>query len=186
MDYDVTAVFPGRGVTRLRVTADSPELLAAAPALQGGVIVSAEALDARRSKGRAGKFPLPLFTRQLLSLLQAGLTVVEGLETLAAQDKGSVTSDVLNGLLAQLREGQSLSAALQHHPEAFPDLYVATVKASERTGDMPEALQRYIVFHEKLADLKKKIVSAAIYPLLLIAIGGLRRKSSVPRSIRCC
>lgn len=173
MDYDVTAVFPGRGVARLRVTADSPELLVAAPSLQGGVIVSAEALDARRGAGRAGKFPLPLFTRQLLSLLQAGLTVVEGLETLAAQDKGSVTSDVLNSLLAQLREGQSLSAALLNHPTAFPDLYVATVKASERTGDMPEALQRYIVFHEKLADLRKKIVSAAIYPVLLMSVGGL-------------
>jgi general secretion pathway protein F len=173
MDYDVTAVFPERGVTRLRVTADSPELLAAAPALQGGVVVSVAALDARRGQRRAGKFPLPLFTRQLLSLLQAGLTVVEGLETLAAQDKGSVTSDVLNGLLAQLREGQSLSAALQHHPEAFPDLYVATVKASERTGDMPEALQRYIVFHEKLADLKKKVINAAIYPVLLMSVGAL-------------
>jgi general secretion pathway protein F len=64
-----------------------------------------------------------------------------------------------------------LSTALQHHPEAFPDLYVATVRASERTGDMPEALQRYLVFHEKLADLKKKIVSAAIYPALLMSVG---------------
>ena len=70
---------------------------------------------------------------------------------------------MLSSLLRHLREGQSLSTALQKHPEAFPDLYVATVKASERTGDMPEALKRYIVFHEKLADLKKKIVSAAIY-----------------------
>lgn len=173
MDYDVTAVFPGRGVSRLRVTAESPELLAAAPALQGGVIVSAEALGARRAQSRAGRFPLPLFTRQLLALLQAGLTIVEGLETLAAQDKGSVTSEVLSSLLAQVREGQSLSAALQHHPEVFPELYVATVKASERTGDMPEALQRYIVFHEKLADLRKKVLSAAIYPVLLMSVGAL-------------
>jgi general secretion pathway protein F len=92
---------------------------------------------------------------------------------LSAQDRGSHTADVLGSLLAHLREGQSLSAALQRHPEAFPDLYVATVKASERTGDMPEALQRYIVFHEKLADLKKKIVSAAIYPVLLMTVGAL-------------
>jgi general secretion pathway protein F len=173
MDYDVTAVFPGRGVSRLRVAAESPELLAAAPALQGGVIVSAEALGARRARSGAGRFPLPLFTRQLLALLQAGLTIVEGLETLAAQDKGSVTSEVLSSLLAQVREGQSLSAALQHHPEVFPELYVATVKASEQTGDMPEALQRYIVFHEKLADLRKKVLSAAIYPVLLMSVGAL-------------
>ncbi len=173
MDYEVMAVFPGRGVSRLRVVAESPDLVAAAPALQGGVVVSLRALGQSRARARRGKFPLPLFTRQMLSLLKAGLTVVEGLETLSAQDQGSLTADVLASLLAHLREGQSLSAALQRHPEAFPDLYVATVKASERTGDMPEALQRYIVFHEKLADLKKKIVSAAIYPVLLMTVGAL-------------
>jgi len=173
MDYDVTAVFPGQGITRLKLAADSPDALAALPALAGGVIVSALPLGENRQRGRGGKFPLPLFTRQLLSLLQAGLTVVEGLETLAAQDQGSVTAEVLGSLLAHLREGLSLSAALQRHPAAFPDLYVATVKASERTGDMPEALQRYIVFHEKLADLKKKIVSAAIYPVMLMSVGAL-------------
>lgn len=173
MDYDVMAVFPGRGVCRLTVAAESPELLGAAPALQGGVIVSSRAIGQRSGRARGGKFPLPLFTRQMLSLLKAGLTVVEGLETLSEQDQGSATSEVLSRLLGHLREGQSLSTAMQHHPEAFPDLYVATVRASERTGDMPEALQRYIVFHEKLADLKKKIVSAAIYPVLLMSVGAI-------------
>lgn len=172
MNYEVTAVFPGQGVSRLQLAADSPDQLAASPALAGGVIVSCRALGQSKRRQR-GKFPLPIFTRQLLSLLHAGLTVVEGLETLAAQDQGSAASEVLTRLLGHLREGQSLSAAMQKHPEAFPDLYVATVKASERTGDMPEALRRYIVFHEKLADLKKKIVSAAIYPVLLITVGGL-------------
>lgn len=167
------AVFPGRGVCRLTVAAESPELLGAAPALQGGVIVSSRPVGPRSGRARGGKFPLPLFTRQMLSLLKAGLTVVEGLETLSEQDRGSATSVVLGSLLARLREGQSLSTAMQHYPEAFPDLYVATVRASERTGDMPEALQRYIVFHEKLAELKKKIVSAAIYPVLLMSIGTL-------------
>lgn len=167
------AVFPGRGVCRLTVAAESPELLAAAPALQGGVIVSSRPIGQRSGRARGGKFPLPLFTRQMLSLLKAGLTVVEGLETLSEQDQGSATSEVLSRLLGHLREGQSLSTAMQHHPEAFPDLYVATVRASERTGDMPEALQRYIVFHEKLADLKKKIVSAAIYPVLLMSVGAI-------------
>lgn len=167
------AVFPGQGVSRLKVAADSPELVAAAPALAGGVVVSMRPLGQSKARGRGGKFPLPLFTRQLLSLLRAGLTVVEGLETLAEQDQGSITSDILGSLLARLREGQSLSTAMHHHPEAFPELYVATVRASERTGDMPEALQRYIVFHEKLADLRKKIVSAAIYPVLLMTVGAI-------------
>ena len=72
MEYEVTVVFPGQGVSRLQVTADSPEAVAAAPALRGGVVVAQRALAERR--GRRGPFPLALFTRQLLSLLQAGLT----------------------------------------------------------------------------------------------------------------
>lgn len=171
MEFDVTAIFPGQGVCRLRVAATSAEALAAAPALRDGIVVSARAIGGGRR--RRGDFPLPLFTRQLLALLRAGLTVFEGLETLAVQDGDPASSEVLHGLLGHLREGLSLSAALQRHPEAFPELYVATVKASERTGNLVEALQRYIVFHEKLAELKKKIVSAAIYPVLLISVGGL-------------
>ena len=104
MDYDVMAVFPGRGVTRLTVAAESPELVASAPALQGGVVVSLRQLGQRKAKGRGGKFPLPLFTRQMLSLLKAGLTVVEGLETLSEQDQGSATSEILSSLLVHLRD----------------------------------------------------------------------------------
>lgn len=172
MDFEVTAILPGQGVTRLRLAAASAEALAEAPALRDAVIVATRPLGVRHGR-RRGTFPLPLFTRQLLALQRAGLTVFEGLETLAAQDSDPLTAEILEALLGHLREGLSLSAALQRHPEAFPELYVATVRASERTGDLNEALERYLVFHEKLAELKKKIVSAAIYPVLLIAIGGL-------------
>lgn len=173
MEFDVVAVFPGQGVSRLRVAADSASDLPQASSLLGAVIVSADPVGQKRSKNRSGKFQLPLFTRQLLSLLEAGLNVVEGLETLAEQDQGSGSSEVLNGLLTALRQGQSLSTALQRFPEVFPELYVATVKASERTGDMPESLGRYLTFDEKLRELKKKLVSAAIYPVLLLAVGLL-------------
>lgn len=68
MEYEVMAVFPGRGVSRLTVAAESPDLVAAAPALQGGVVVSMRPLGQRTAAGRGGKFPLPIFTRQMLSL----------------------------------------------------------------------------------------------------------------------
>ena len=172
MEFDVIAVLPEQKVSRLRVSADSAAALSQLPALHGAVIVSAEAVRQIASQ-RAGKFQLPLFTRQLLSLLEAGLNVVEGLETLAEQDQGGSSGEILNGLLASLRQGLSLSQALQRYPMIFPDLYVATVKASEQTGDMPEALRRYIAFDEKLRELKKKLLGAAIYPSLLLIVGGL-------------
>jgi len=173
MEFDVTAIFPGRGVSQLRVSADSAEQVGALPALAGGVIVAVAAAGATTRRARGGRFPLVLFARQLLSLVRAGLTVVEGIETLAEQDRGSPLSAVLDRLLARLREGQSLANAMQEDGAAFPELFVATVRASERTGDLPEALQRYVVFHERIAELKKKIVSAAIYPALLMAVGGI-------------
>ena len=173
MEYEVTAVFPGRGICRLRVVAERCEDLESLPELQGAAIIGQRTLAMTGGSSGARKFPLPLFTRQLLSLLRAGLTVFESLETLAAQDRGSPVALLLDDLLARLREGLPLSAALKRHPQVFPELYVATVKASERTGDMPEALQRYIVFHEKLAELRKKVVSAAIYPVLLISVGSI-------------
>lgn len=172
MEFDVVAVLPGQKVSRLRVVAESAAALSQIPALHGAAIVSAKAVGQVAGQ-RAGKFQLPLFTRQLLSLLEAGLNVVEGLETLAEQDQGGASGEVLNGLLAALRQGLSLSQALHRYPATFPELYVATVKASERTGDMPEALRRYLSFDEKLRELKRKLLGAAIYPSLLLLVGGL-------------
>ena len=83
---------------------------------------------------RAARFPLVLFTQELLALLRSGISLVEALETLAEKDSRASSGPVLTSLLEKLREGQSFSSALQGAPEAFPDLCVATVRASERTG----------------------------------------------------
>jgi general secretion pathway protein F len=73
----------------------------------------------------------------------------------------------------RLFEGRSLSAALGDYPQAFPPLYVATVRAAERTGDLPEALARYIAYQERLDLVKRKVLSASIYPVVLLVVGGL-------------
>jgi general secretion pathway protein F len=75
--------------------------------------------------------------------------------------------------LERLREGQSCSASLQAFPEAFPDLYVATVRASERSGSLQEALGRYVTYQTQLDSVKKHLVSASIYPVILVAVGTL-------------
>ena len=87
-----------------------------------------------------------LFTQELLALLRSGISLVEALETLAEKDSRASSGPVLAALLEKLREGQSFSSGLQSFPEAFPDLYVATVRASERTGNLSEALSRYVTY----------------------------------------
>ena len=117
------------------------------------------------------KFPLLLFAQELLTLLRAGLNLVESLGGLAARP-GAGQQTVINNLLADLREGKTFSTALARHPQAFPDLFCALVQASERTSDLPTALERYISYASQVEVLKKKLTNAALYPSLLVLVGG--------------
>jgi general secretion pathway protein F len=118
-------------------------------------------------------FPVVLFSQELLSLLSSGVSIVEALETLAEKEARSGVREILQGLLTQLREGRTLSSALQSMPEVFPPLLVATVKASERTSNLGEALQRYVAYANQLQGVRTKLVSAAIYPAMLIGVSSL-------------
>lgn len=126
-----------------------------------------------RAAGRGARFPLLLFSQELAALLQAGVPLLEALETLAEKERAGSARDVLAQLIANLREGRPLSAALAQLPAVFPLLFVATVKASERTGDLAPSLLRYAEYQSRLEAVKKKVVNASIYPALLVGVGGL-------------
>jgi general secretion pathway protein F len=72
-----------------------------------------------------------------------------------------------------LREGRTLSSALEQFPMAFPPLYVATVRAAERTSDLPQALARYVTYQNQIDALRKRVTNAAIYPALLLGVGAV-------------
>jgi general secretion pathway protein F len=126
-----------------------------------------------RIAGRGARFPLPLFSQELLALLQSGISLVESIETLAEKEQRPEARKLLEQLISRLRQGQALSAALQQSPEAFPPLYVAAVRAAERTGDLPEALSRYIAYQSQIDFVRKKLIASAIYPVLLVSVGLL-------------
>lgn len=130
-----------------------------------------EQVDAPVSGG--GKFPLLLFSQELLALLDAGLNLTEALETLLAKERHGVARRVLQQVVSALSEGRNFSDVLESLPRFFPDVYVATVRASERTGDLPQALSRYIAYEIQFDTLRKKLTSAAIYPVVLLVVGGL-------------
>lgn len=138
-----------------------------------GLFVSAIApvrgtLRTRRGKGLS----LVLFSQELLALLTAGLGIVEALEALLEKEAGPATRGVLERLLAGLREGQRFSAVLADQPELFPPLYVGIVKAAEGTSDLPRALSRFIDYQQRIDLVRGKLVSAAIYPCILLLVGG--------------
>ena len=161
------------------------------------VVDAADALDARRqvearglfvsaveparsspfaglSFGRTGgaKLSLVLFSQELLALLNAGLGIVEGLEALLEKEASPGARGVLERLLAGLREGKRFSSVLAAQPDLFPPLYVGIVRAAEGTSDLPRALSRYIDYQQRIDLVRAKIVSASIYPVILLLVGG--------------
>jgi general secretion pathway protein F len=108
--------------------------------------------------------------KELRTLLSAGMTVVEALETLHAQPLGAARARVHAVLVNELRQGKTLSAAMLSTGQ-FPAVLVASVKASERTSAMVSALDDYLKYHEMLEQMRKKLVSAAIYPAVVLGLG---------------
>ncbi len=123
---------------------------------------------------RAGEqFPVVLFSQQLLVLVDAGLPLVEAIETLAETERRDDFRAALGHVASALRQGQPFSAALAQLPHIFSALYVATVRAAERTSDLAPALGRYVAYQSQLEALRKRLLNASIYPLLLLGVGGL-------------
>jgi general secretion pathway protein F len=122
---------------------------------------------------RPAKFPLQLFTQELLSLLESGVSVVEAMKTLAEKESQPAALNVMATTVQALQEGKALSAALLESPHAFNPLYVAMVSASEKTGSLNDALRRYNAYASQLENLRTKLVGAAIYPVMLIGVSML-------------
>lgn len=109
----------------------------------------------------------------MLSLLDAGLSLIESVETIADKTSHVEAKALLGDVLHKLYEGKTFSDALAHAPAVFPSLYVATVRAAEKTGDLSPALQRYLGYRQSIDSIRRTVINASIYPVLLIVIGGL-------------
>ena len=174
MEYLVNALSARREVVSLDLKAGS-EAGAAEQARELGLTVLS--VRPRSYAGwlrrRRSVFPLTLFSVELMTLLEAGLNLVEALQALMEKEARSECQAVLSGIVAAIRRGEPFSQAVAHYPQHFPPLYVATLKAAEQTGDVAEALSRYIAYHEELDSVRKKVVAATIYPAVLSIVGTL-------------
>jgi len=175
MRFEVRALKANEGIVSIALDATDEASAVEQARAQGLAVLSARP---RRTFGEfaspfGARFPLLLFSQELVALLGAGLSLPETLDTMVEKETRPEPRKVLVALRDRLFEGRSFSQALEAFPEVFPALYVATVRASERSGDLTEALRRYIGYHEKLDIVRKKMVSAAIYPAVLLCVGGL-------------
>jgi general secretion pathway protein F len=126
-------------------------------------------LTLRRRKG----FDLLLFSQELRSLLEAGLSLIESLGALARKEAAGDKRTLIEALIRHLREGKPFSVALREFPDTFPPLYLALTSASEQTGNLAGALERFVSYRQQMDTVRKRIVSSAIYPALLIGVGSL-------------
>ena len=127
----------------------------------------------KTSGGRVGLADLVIFTRQLATMIDAGLAMVQSLQALAEQTTNKVMRDTIHDVCARVESGDSFSEALQKHPKAFSRLYVCMVSAGEKGGLLAEILARLATYLENSARLRKKVKSAMMYPSVVTIVAIL-------------
>ncbi|MBV7566996.1 type II secretion system F family protein [Pseudomonas sp. PDM27] len=171
-DFEARIIRDGHLQT-LRIQA--PDLAQARRQLQddGTQIISVQARRELKLPSRRTKFALGLFIQELVVLLDAGLVLVEAVETLRDKAEPGVNRQVMSELLESMYQGNALSRAMQLKPQTFPSLLIATVASSEHSGQLSVALRRYHHFEAHLETVKKRVSGALMYPLVVLSVGAL-------------
>ncbi len=125
------------------------------------------------SGGRVKQKNLTTFTRQLATLIGAGLPLLRSLRILEEQVQSSNLKKIVTTVADDVEEGSTFSEALAKHPRVFSKLYVNMVKAGEIGGALQEVLQRLAIFAEKSQALRSKVMSALYYPIVVVTIASI-------------
>src|SRR4051812_24546532 len=140
------------------------------------LVVSIQEKVGKKGKTAGGKVALAdlvIFTRQLATMIDAGLAMVQSLQGLADQTTNKVMRDVIKDVCTRVEGGDSFSEALVKHPKVFNRLYVCMVAAGEKGGLLAEILARLAVYLENAARLRKKVKSAMMYPTVVTVVAIL-------------
>ncbi len=173
----------GKGIKGFR-DADNAKALRGMLRREGILLTSASEDSGRRSKGPSKDIDLFAFfkrptssdvavmTRQLATLVRAGIPLVESISALVDQTEKESMSKVLTSVREDLKEGTSFSKTLGKNPKVFPPLYINMVAAGEASGTLEAVLERLADFMEDQARLKGKVTSALAYPVLMTIIAA--------------
>ena len=137
------------------------------------LVVSIQERIGKRGRTAGGKVALQdlvMFTRQLATMIDAGLAMVQCLQALAEQTSNKVMRDVIKDVCTRVEGGDTFSAALAKHPKVFTRLYFSMVDAGEKGGLLAEVLARLATYLENTARLRKKVKAAMMYPTAVTII----------------
>ena len=139
-------------------------------------------LGIHRAGGAAfGRIPLPtrarvssreflVFNQELATLLKAGMPLVQSLDILKRRVSNALFKSVLDDVYDRVRAGSSLSEAFEAHGALFPGVYTASLLAGEKSGSLEQVIRRYVTYVKVVATVKRKTVSALVYPVILLVL----------------
>jgi type IV pilus assembly protein PilC len=133
-----------------------------------GLALPGVSLEARKPKIHRHEFLV--FNQELATLLKAGMPLVQSLDILRSRLSNPVFKAVLDDVHGKVRSGTALSEAFQSHGELFPSVYTASLMAGERAGNLDAVLRRYVAYAKVVDTVRKKTVSALVYPVILIGL----------------
>lgn len=180
--FNVHVMDPEGRVAMQLVEAASVEQAHQKASSHGHVVLQCEAVKVTSSSlsgifqklfsTKAAAIDTVVFSQDLATLMEAGVTVKEAIQALTRKESSHSSRQILDQLNTAISQGLSFSAALERS-QAFPELLVATVAASEQTGDLATGLSRYARHQQSLRTVRDRVIGACVYPLLLLAVGSL-------------
>lgn len=170
--YTARETATGREI-RNTVEAGTEQAAIAALLNRNLLVVDIREKIAKRGQTKGGKVALNdlvVFTRQLATMIDAGIAIVQSLQALAEQTPNKIMRDTIRDICTRVESGESFSEALTKHPKAFNRLYVSMVGAGEKGGLLAEILARLATYLENAERLRKKVKMALMYPSVVTVV----------------
>jgi len=170
--YTARETATGREI-RNTLEAQSEQAAIAALLNRNLLVVEIKEKMAKRGQTHGGRVQLAdlvMFTRQLATMVDAGIAIVQALQALAEQTPNKVMRDTIKDVCSRVEAGESFSEALIRHPKSFNRLYVSMVHAGEKGGLLAEILARLATYLENSERLRKKVKTALMYPTVVTVV----------------
>ncbi|MBW1833645.1 MAG: type II secretion system F family protein [Deltaproteobacteria bacterium] len=165
---------PGGRIVEETITADSKAILIKRLKKEGNFVLEIRreeefgSLKKEISRRRIKANDLLSFNREFSVLIRTGLSIVAALDVVIEKGEEGELSKILKKIRDDITAGESLSGAFGKYSNIFSKLYVASLQAGEKSGNIPLAISRYIEYIKKMSDIKQKVISASVYPLILV------------------
>ena len=170
--YTARETASGREI-RNTVEAATEQAAIAALLNRNMLVVEIKEKMSKRGQAKGGKVSLNdlvVFTRQLATMIDAGIAIVQALQALGEQTPNKIMRDTIRDICTRVESGESFSEALTRHPKAFNRLYVAMVSAGEKGGLLAEIMSRLATYTENTERLRKKVKTALMYPTVVTVV----------------